>query len=87
MREQTSRADDVLEEMLGDVDIDCTERVVEKVHDGVLVHGPRQTHPVSLPAAQVDALQPGDSKVQQEQDDLALADRRCNQELTRLTKN
>ena len=48
--------------MLGDVEIDCTERVVEKVHVGVLVDGPRQTHSVSLPAAQVDTLQPGDSK-------------------------
>ena len=48
--------DDLLEDVLPDVGVDGREGVVEQVDLGVVVHRPRQAHPLLLPAAQVDPL-------------------------------
>ena len=54
--EQAGWSDDVLEEMLGDVDVDSTERIVEEIDVRVLVDSSGQTQPLSLSTAQISPL-------------------------------
>ena len=53
---QTVRPDDLLKDVFADVGVDGTERVIQEVDIPVLIDGSRQTHPLLLAAAQVDAL-------------------------------
>ena len=45
-----------LKDVLANVAVYCRQRVVEEKDVGVTVHRPRQTHPLLLTSAQIDAL-------------------------------
>ncbi len=50
-------ADHFLEDVFSDVRIHGAQWVIQQIHIGVVVHGPRQRHPLLLSSAQVDALE------------------------------
>jgi hypothetical protein len=54
--EKAVGTDDVVEDVLGHVRVDCAERVVEQDYVGPGVDGPGQAHSLLLSAGQVDAL-------------------------------
>ena len=53
---QSSRSDDVFEQVFCNVRVDCTQRVIHDVEIGILVESSCETHALLLSATQVDAL-------------------------------
>lgn len=53
---QSFRPDDIFENVLPNMAVDCTQRIVQVVDVRIVVNSPSQTHTLFLAAAQINPL-------------------------------